>query len=1313
MSLTCIPESTLEDVTNGNQSQGRAITESNDLCSKCTLEDRRNDNQSGGDLGCDLDLDNLHDSRMVKDRSDDKAASSVEYELDGVILVPAECGRYGDSSPASVVVVESDSSDEGEFPCSNKTTGFEPMQGFELHVNVNVKSQVAPQEVHADDTCRVQCTPPHASPCRSQTRERIPVTHNALVAGSDKAADDQDMCLESQAQERSPITHNALVTGSQKAADDQDMCLESQTTCGAEYPEMSLENREKSAKKEKEDGCEKIRDDEAGTDEVSSLRSSRKTFSLNSSPLLRPARESLELHNVLSEAAQMMPDTEGSMDPGSMDLDLPDRHPKSFSPSLCAEREKSQFRASSTSKAKQTSLKQHCSPTMQTSPKLSQDSDCETSQKPQQDDTRTYRRSSMLSPVSKMSSTPDYVSPTDHVREQVRSGNTSGRPTPRTSQKQSRPGDLGEVHHSDSPTEIGHPAEKSQLVTGKKDSGKTREEWMEESLGCVPNTNSEVLPSRLPGDTESTLSSEVTASCHRAANPQMQSDSRSSDNLKSDTTYLSSDKVVLATTDASNDITPPIRLPYASSLKSNKKVRKKSRDTKTPDSRKTAPAGKDGILQNYVDASHEQDKENMYQDKPLQDKVQCTEMVVDKDGHCPAHESDSDSDVECIGEMDVLEDVSGRRGKGQTGDSVVMETMSCKSNFSKESGESSSCVLLSCISPTWREDATLGRRVNCTTRNSTRVVNEKILLKDEKCNVGQKSSGWEEEDKETDSDGTDASVEEFSCDIQENDRTVIVDAQVDSARSQEKHRGTRKKSCKNADATAEINLHRQPQGGSADNAELVQTIATVPDVSLESDSSSKINLLSVSKRRRGPRRRISARRSLWSQSSAESRHWPKSSQSTAASTPLIPLVKPQSRVGIDLENAETFERVDQKCISDEETNFAEENVEDTTIGRGRYEIDRRVQDPKERENHERRLGGKDEKKEEGRWNEGDVCYSEMSTVDGAVMSCDEEDSSNHSDSPKKRSHVSDSQSTHIAQVETSDRSCSRITREAEKGTGKSQTHSVDCTFSDCCHDNLLNGEQARRYSNGNSPGSSDDDVDASCNLQNSYHSDHVTCDDNDVIDDDTDDVNSTLSEEARRPCGLDTSDVDDFVLPTPQKQKPILKVAMEIHSVIMDASDDDEPPSPEGSTRAVKSCDIVERNADFKVKTEAKRDDNVTSHTPGTTTHGMPAEGSTEPTRRRPVTPMGNPSKFVTALPTTPSQPVWVDDREVGSKEEWERIRKNIDADLRAETTAVPSLGEEGDGRELGDRGDVSVGKTEGVTRIDSDEVSRWGTISK
>jgi len=41
------------------------------------------------------------------------------------------------------------------------------------------------------------------------------------------------------------------------------------------------------------------------------------------------------------------------------------------------------------------------------------------------------------------------------------------------------------------------------------------------------------------------------------------------------------------------------------------------------------------------------------------------------------------------------------------------------------------------------------------------------------------------------------------------------------------------------------------------------------------------------------------------------------------------------------------------------------------------------------------------------------------------------------------------------------------------------------------------------------------------------------------------------------------------------------------------------------------------------------------------------------------------------------------------------------------ETTAVPSPGEEGDGKELGDEGGVSVGNMEGVTRIDSDEVSR------
>ncbi|KAK2185868.1 hypothetical protein NP493_220g01038 [Ridgeia piscesae] len=250
---------------------------------------------------------------MVKEQSDDKAASSVEYELDGVILVPAERGRYGDSSPASVVVVESDNSDEGELPCSNKTTGFEPMQGKQLMTR----------------TCAWKAKP--------KSEVQLPTMHLWLD------------------HRKQLMTRTCAWKAKPRVVQSIRKCLW-----------KSGRNLQKA---EKEDGCEQITDDEdvPGTDEVCSLRSSRKTFSLNSSPLLKSARESLELHNVLSEAAQMMPDTEGSMDPGSMDPDLLDRHPKSFSPSLCAERENSQYtstgRASSTCKTKQKlSLKQHCSP---------------------------------------------------------------------------------------------------------------------------------------------------------------------------------------------------------------------------------------------------------------------------------------------------------------------------------------------------------------------------------------------------------------------------------------------------------------------------------------------------------------------------------------------------------------------------------------------------------------------------------------------------------------------------------------------------------------------------------------------------------------------------------------------------------------------------------------------------------------------------------------------------------------------------------------------------------------------------------------
>ena len=1237
-SLSCVSEYTLENVTNGSQSQGHTVNDSNDRCSKSIFGDTPcgKDHLPGGDVHCknDLDLNNCYVNKGVKER----IVSLSEYELDGIILVPAIHGHFSKGSPNSVVVVESGSSDEDGLPCSNETSGFEPMQDFELHINAKVKSPMAPLEVPAlndEDSCPIERIP-HDSPSRSKTPERGLCTY---------------------------FTHNALVTGSQKTIDDQDTLSYdvhqgNHSTCDLECQKESPENLEKSPQNETGDDSEKPTTEDqdtevVGCDDVCSLKSSRKTFSLNSSPLLRGPRESLELHNVLCEAAEMMQDTCGSVDPDLLERNSGHISPASSvsqkAPVFCTKREDTQNvpldGVNSACKAVQKLSLKYGNHTTETSPKLLLNRIgpvCEKSQQDFGNKSDSRRKSRLLSPASKTkSTTSDHFSPTGETGDQTCSGRVIRKSTSRKPSTFGA-GDFGEMFHSDSPTEICHPAEKSQREVGKRKISRNRlGKGIEDSHGrvqCYAGSNVP-LSGTLSGESESTLSAAAVV-VKSVANLQMQPADRKADHLHSDTTFLSSDEVVLATTGASDDISPPIRVPYAASFKSSKNVRKKPRDKRMADSSQVAATTREGDLQNchHVEMLHK-------------------EINTGKPRNPPTCERGIDTTEEYIKYRNDIEEANDRKGTGQTGVNVVMETMSCESNMSEESEESSS-VLLSCIPPTMHEDTVPDQRVNdsrqgVATRDATQRVNGQIFA-NKKCTEDRGSSEQETEDGGEDSDGNTTEEEDFSTDILENKKTAVTEAQT--GRGPSPRENQKKLPLKNvsADARAEINSYLQPPGGNADKAKIVKMVTlplnVVCDASVSSDKSSMLNSSSVSKRHTGPRRRILARRSLWSQGSSESRDWLRTSQSTAASTPLIPLVKRQSCDTVDLGKNETAQGVSQKCVSDDgqislpvESVPGENYVENITMETQAHVTEARkkrhnVRDSREGETRDGSgTGGGVGKRELEPLNEGDIHYSEMSTLDGAEVLQTEEDSASPCHNPRGKNRLGGSSSI-VASSPTAgtdihggnddtvlssdtvkgqcrggvhamrglaswqwsspigilatkerdtDRSSLESVRDDGKGIGESQTHSTGCSVNEGCHDNLVEDNEPICCHSNASTTDSNDKGDISCELQERCHSNNVTSDDSDESRCDTinDDISRTST--GHQQFDDDDSDVDDLVLPTPQKQKPILKVAMEIHSVVMDSSSDIEQSSLEGVGGMADTCEDVNGNSeDFTVKKE-------------------------------------------------------------------------------------------------------------------------------
>lgn len=1236
-SLSCVSEYTLENVTNGSQSQGHTVNDSNDRRSKSIFEDTpygKND-LPGCDLHCenDLDLDNCYVNKRVKGRT----VSLSEYELDDIILVPARHGHFSEGSPKSVVVVESGSSDEDGLPCSNETSGFEPMQDFELHVNAKVKSPMAPLEVpalNAEDSCPVERIP-HDSPARSQTPERGLCTY---------------------------ITHNALVTGSQKTIDDQDTLSYdvhqgNHGTCDLECQKESPENLEKSPQNETGDNSEKPTTEDqdtevVGCDDVCSLKSSRKTFSLNSSPLLRGPRESLELHNVLCEAAEMMQDTCGSVDPDLLERNSGHISPASSvsqkAPVFCTKCEDTQNvpldGVNSACKAVQKLSLKYGNHTTETSPKLLLNSVgpvCEKSQQDFGNKSDSRRKSRLLSPASKTESTSDQISPTGKTGDQTCSERVTRRSTSRKPSTFGA-GDFDEMFHSDSPTEICHPAEKSQREVGKRKISRKRPgRGIEDSHGrvqCYAGSNVP-LSGTLSGESESTLSAAAVV-VKNVANLQMQPADQKADHLHSDTTFLSSDEVVLATTGASDDISPPIRVPYAASFKSSKNVRKKPRDKKMADSSQVAAMTRENDMQNchHVEMLHK-------------------EINTGKPRNPPPCERGIDTTEEYIKYRNDIEEANDRKGTGQTEANVVMETMSCGSNLSEEPEESSS-VLLSCIPPTMHEDTAPDQRVNdsrqgVATRDATQRVNGQIFANKE-CTDDRGSSEQGTEVGGEDSDGNTTEEEGFSPDILENKKTAVTEAQT--GRGPSPRENQQKLPLKNvsADARAEINSYLQPPGGNADKAKIVK-MATLPlnvvcDASVSSDKSSMLNSSSISKRHTGPRRRILARRSLWSQGSSESRDWLRTSQSTAASTPLIPLVKRQSCDTVDLEKNETVQGVSQKCVSDDgQISLPGENyVENIAVETQEHVMEARKKRHNVRDSREEETRDGVGKRELEPLNEGDIRYSEMSTLDGAEVLQTEEDSASPGHNPSGKNGLGGSSSI-IASSPTAgkdihggndgtvlssdtvkgqcwggvhamrglaswqwsspngilatkerdmDRSSLESVRDDGKGIGESQTHSIGCSVNEGCHDNLVEDDEPVCCHSNASTTDSNDKGDISCEMQECCHSNNVTSNDSDesrcdTINDDTDDISRTST--GHRQFDDDNSDVDDLVLPTPQKQKPILKVAMEIHSVVMDSSSDSEQSSLEGVGGMADTCEDVNGNSeDFTVKKEIQGKDSDT-----------------------------------------------------------------------------------------------------------------------
>ena len=1150
-------------------------------------------------------------------------------------------------------------------------------------------------------------------------------------------------------------------------------------------------------------------------DELSSLKSTRKTFSLDSTPLSKGPRDSLELHNILWEAAEMMQDTDGSMDPdhgtidhGSIDPDLPERNSECSSPIIqaqktvvCAKLDNSRTDPSSDSTSSTRSSVRKLSlklskTSKKTSPKLPLDCACSTErscEKSPRDCHNTSVPQATVSTNETQSTSSDIICPTGRVGEQTSSEMATRKATPQTSQKPSSAGDSGRLRPRDS-------VEKPLSEFGKR--RKSRSVPREEK-GTIPRSDS---GSNVSDETESVLTASVVL-VKNIDNLQTKPHDGSADNLQSDTTFLSSDEIVVATTDASDDISPPIKVPSAVSINEIKNVRKKPREKKASAVVQTEVASHVGDVQDGGHFETLHIVKETYRDEPL---------------------------------------------------SVVMATMSSKSNRSDESDACSS-VLLSCIPPTLRDGGVVQQRVNDVhdyvdtngmqrvnmvhgdgdTKNGMKRVNsihnddmrngtQHVMYTE--CDTGQSNLGQASEVSGKYSDADESAEDDFAPDFEvgkvvgtaenktggemssENGGHISEMSHKDLGReekaeikrsplntshnsdadefmeedfspdfevgkvvataenktgcviSSENCDRIRQVSHKDLGCEAKGEIKRSPSNASHNSDadefmeedfvpdfEVGKVVATADDqpegvmssknggeiremfhedlgreakgeikrspsnasheTSVVYEKSPILNSLSASNCDSAPRRRICARRSLWSQSSGVSR-----AESTV-STPLIPLVERRSSDYVEVDDTARgiVEKGGRKIGSSVKLDSQDVDLENVAREAEKHETRERWDRTKGcRERGEPTSGGSGVGRRSATSNDVDNRYSQMSTVDGDDASQSEDSDLPDLEPNDENGFGGDVDIRHGDNVVNL--SSSSVKDQGALRGLSSRQRSIVTEIRDSINkgsvvqvlDNDIAGnlnrsrggasgyrddladeeEQASCHGDTNSPDSSDEEEDVGSELQACR--DEVTYIDCEESRGDTDD---DVGEEENS----DASDVDEFVLPTPQKRKPILQVAVELRGDVVDSSDDaeSEMSSPDGAgacsgamgkfgevaaRKGTKNGDVVTQNGD------ATQNDyvlDVKLHT------RLPVDG---------ISPKHTPGKLTVSPGRTPTRSLPVTPGNVSSREEWDKVHKNIDNDM--------SLAKVGDvtGDEGDDKKEGTVVKTEAVTEMDSDD---------
>ena len=1210
-------------------------------------------------------------------------------------------------------------------------------------------------------------------------------------------------------------------------------------------------------------------------DELSSLKSTRKTFSLDSTPLSKGPRDSLELHNILWEAAEMMQDTDGSMDPdhGSVDLDLPEMNSECSSPIIQAQKTvlsakldnsrtrsdpSSDSTSSTRSSVRKLSLKLSKA-SKKTSPKLpldcagSVERSCE---KSPHDCDNTSVSKATVSTDETQSTLSDIISPTGKVGEQSTEMITR-KATTKTSQKPSGDGDSGRLRPRDS-------VEKPLSEFGKR---KISGSVPEEKTRNIPRSDS---GSNVSDETESVLTASVVL-IKNIDNLQTRPSDGSADNLQSDTTFLSSDEIVLGTTDASDDISPPIKVPSAMSINVSQNVRKKSCEKKASAVVRAEVASHDGGVQDGGHFETLHIVKETYRDEPL---------------------------------------------------SVVMATMSSKSNRSDESDACSS-VLLSCIPPTLRDGGVVEQRVNEVhddvdtngtrrvnmvrgdgdTRNGMKRVNsihnddmrngtQHVMYTE--CDTGQSNLGQASEVSGKYSDADESTEDDFAPDFEvgkvvgtaenktggemasENGGQISEMSHKDLGReekaeikrsplntshnsdadefmeedfvpdfevggiiathenrtggvissenvvqiSETSHKnlgrevkGEIKRSPSNTShnsdadefmeedfapdfevgtvvATAENKtdgvmssengnqisemshedlgheakgkIKRSPSNASHNSDvdestdedftpdfEVGKVVATAEnktggvmssenvveiremfhkdldreakgemnrspsnasrETSVVYEKSPILTSLSASNCDSAPRRRICARRSLWSQSSGVSR-----AESTV-STPLIPLVERRSSDYVEVDDTAQgiVEKGGRNIVSPVKLESQYVDLENVTREAEKHETRERWDRTKGcRERGEPTSGGSGVGRRSATSNEVDNRYSQMSTVDGDDASQSEDSDLPDLEPNDENGFGSNSQRADIRHRDNvanpssgsvkgqgrsgvraiASRRSSIVSDFQDKGTvvrvlddDNDIAGNLNSSRSGACgyHDDLVDeGEQAVS----NTPDSSDDEGDVSSEQLR----DEVTNIDCEESRGDTDD-------DVGKEENSDASDVDEFVLPTPQKRKPILQVAVELRGEVVDSSDDadSELSSPEGSDvcssatgkfgensvrEGTKNGDVLTQNGD------ATQNEDVTD----VMLHARLAVDCISPKDTPGKLPVSPGRTSPRSLPVTPGN--------VSSREEWDRVHKNIDNDMSLAKVGHVT-GDEDDKKE------AIVVKMEAVIPTDSDEV--------